>query len=268
MTEAQAKAIETIIKGLPKGSEFAYRKAISSEPPTEILPGERSDVSWITTDNIDREGDVILSRGMNDSQFKINPIVTLEHNYTVPPVGKSIWRKIIKQGPIAGIKAKTIYPNKPPEWNGDWPSDIAFSLIKAGLLQGKSIGALPTKIHFPTNKELDVYGKSCKLIVDEWMLIEYACTLLPVQQNAVVEAVSKGAVKLTDELAKALGLDPVRPSPSPAAVTTTDPLPTVSRFTPLEEIEKSISRRIGNINVQQIAEAAAQEAIDRIRGRV
>jgi hypothetical protein len=174
MLDRQAVALDAILKALPKEDVFKYRKAIIGDPPSEIKPGERSDVSWISFESIDREGDVVISKGLNDSQFRLNPIVTLEHDYTIPAVGKSLWRKVIKDGPTAGVKAKTIYPVKPPDWNPqkDWPADVVFSLIKAGLMQGKSIGALPTKIHFPGEMDIQLYGKGVKLIVDEWMLIE------------------------------------------------------------------------------------------------
>jgi hypothetical protein len=60
-----------------------------------------------------------------------------------PPVGKSLWRKRIKDGAVAGIKAKTVYPPRPDNWPLDekgqpspWPPDKVLSLIQAGMLQG------------------------------------------------------------------------------------------------------------------------------------
>jgi len=32
---------------------------------------------------------------MDDSQFALNPIVTLNHDYSMPPVGRSLWRKFV-----------------------------------------------------------------------------------------------------------------------------------------------------------------------------
>ena len=45
-------------------------------------------MSWISTEDVDRSNEVVLARGMNDSQFKLNPIVTMQHAYWLPPVGK------------------------------------------------------------------------------------------------------------------------------------------------------------------------------------
>jgi hypothetical protein len=270
MTDRQAIALDAIIKSLPKSDEFRYRKAQVAKGASEVLPGERCDVSWISTETPDRVKDVVSSRGMNDSQFKLNPIVTMGHNYEMPPVGKSIWRKAVRDGEVAGIKAKTQYPVRPEAWPADqpWPADVALSLVQADLLRGKSIGILPTKVHIPTSAELENPGWNGKaeLVIDEWLLLEYACTFLPVQQQAVVDAVSKGEITLPVDMVRAMGLDPEffrLPDRSGQAS-----IPVLSSFTPLEEIEKHFTNKINSINVMEIAAKAAQEALDRHRGRV
>jgi hypothetical protein len=96
VTDRQALGLNSILKTLPKDDAYRYRKAIVTKGPSEVLPGERSDVSWISTEDPDRIGDVVLAKGMNDSQFKLNPVVTLEHCYKLPAVGKSLWRKVVK----------------------------------------------------------------------------------------------------------------------------------------------------------------------------
>src|SRR5262249_27922347 len=98
MPDKQARALDALLKALPRAPEYAYRKAVTARAPTELNPGERSDVSWITTESPDRQGEVVLARGMNDSQFRANPIVTLGHAYWLPPVGRSLWRKRVKDG--------------------------------------------------------------------------------------------------------------------------------------------------------------------------
>src|SRR5262249_53605557 len=177
----------------PKDDAFRYRKATIARGPSEVLPGERSDVSWISTEEPDRTNEVVMARGMNDSQFKLNPIVTMQHAYYLPPVGKSLWRKVVRDGEKQGVKAKTVYPPRPAGWpeEKDWPADIALSLVQADLLRGKSIGFLPTKIHTPKASEIEARGwPEVDTVIDEWILLEYACTFLPAQQEAIVEAVS------------------------------------------------------------------------------
>ncbi len=116
MPDPAARAVDALLKTLPKTDEYAYRKSLIARPPTELNPGERSDVSWISTESVDRTGEVVAARGMNDASFRLNPIVTMNHGYDLPPVGRSVWRKRVKDGTLVGIKAKTQYPPRPESW--------------------------------------------------------------------------------------------------------------------------------------------------------
>jgi hypothetical protein len=254
-TDRQARALEAILKAVPKGDEFRYRKALVAKAPTEVLPGERSDVSWISTEDPDRTGEVVFARGMNDSQFALNPIVTLNHCYGVPPVGKSLWRKRVKDGPRAGIKAKTLYPALPASWPAgkDWLPDVAFTLVQSDLLRGKSIGFLPVKVHTPSDQERSQYGwQNVDLVIDEWILLEYACVFLPAQQNAVVEQVSKSLPGSTQVLA-ALGLT------------------SAAEIVPhcrLETIETALEQAIARLDLSPLVERAIAAGLQRWQGRV
>jgi hypothetical protein len=271
VTDRQAFALEAILKALPREDAFRYRKTLIAKGASEILPGERSDVSWISTEDPDRTGEVVAARGMNDGQFKLNPIVTMQHAYWLPPVGRSLWRKVVRDGGRHGVKAKTQYPSRPADWPAekDWPADVALALVQADLLRGKSIGFLPTKVHTPKAKELEEQGwDKVELVIDEWILLEYACTFLPAQQNAVVEAVGKSLVQLPEEFIKAMGLDPnLFQQPAAASLSTQAP-PRLDRYTPLEEIEKSLCRRLAALDLAALAEKAAVEALDSARGRI
>ncbi len=259
-TDRAAKALDALLRTLPHTPDYEYRKAISAKAPTELNPGERSDVSWISTESVDRTGEVVVARGMNDAQFQGNPLVTLGHAYWLPPVGKSLWRRRVKDGSLVGIKAKTQYPPRPDAWPTDeaWVPDKVLALVQAGLLQGKSIGFLPTKAHIPDEKEVSKNGwpEQVALVIDEWLLLEYACVFLPANQDALVEAVSKGAMP-TDFLAASGVANPYTlPSPTPLG------------FTTWEEIEKSIARRVAAIDFDALARHTIVNALDRARGRV
>jgi hypothetical protein len=266
LTDKQAFALETVLKALPKDEAFRYRKFIAGKGPTELLTGERSDVSWISTEDPDRTREVVLARGMNDSQFRANPIVTLNHAYWAPPVGKSLWRKFATDGQIKGIKAKTLYPARPGDWpeGKDWPADIAFSLVQADLLRGKSIGLLPTRVHVPAAAELEHYGSAqVDLIIDEWILLEYACVYLPAQGNAVVESVSKS---IPPDIQRALGID-IRAEDKnnhPARPETGRPIP----FTRLGTVQKAIDTALARLDMAATLHRTIEDHIDRLRGRV
>jgi hypothetical protein len=258
MKDKQARTLDQVLRALPAGDRQLVR-LVTAKAPTELLDGERADVSWITTEAIDRDQEIVLARGMNDSQFAANPLVTMQHCYWQPPVGRSLWRKKTKDGQVAGVKAKTQYPARPDVWNDPcWPPDTALALIKTGLLQGKSIGFVRLKSHTPSSHEIAAKPALANVgrIIDEWLLLEYACVFLPANQDALVEAVSKGAMP-TDFLA-ACGL--ATPSHSPS--------PTPLGFTAWDEVEKVIQRQVAAIDFEAVTESIIRDAFDRARGRV
>ena len=196
MKDEQAKLLEARIKELPQEPAFAFRRASLARGLSEWQPEGRADVSWITEESPDRAGDVVLAGGMDDGHFQLNPLVTLNHDYAEPPVGRSLWRRRVKEGSLVGLKAKTHYPPRPASWNSatPWPPDVAFDLVQAGLLLGKSIGFVPLKLREPTAAERrDEKLAKVRFIIEEWLLLEYACCFLPMQPNAVVEQILKSA---------------------------------------------------------------------------
>ena len=81
-----------------------------------------------------------------------------------------------------GVKAKTQYPARPDGWTlSDWPPDLAFELVKAGLLRGKSIGFIPLKMRPPTAEEIGKNSDDAtvRYIIENWLLAEYACCYSP-----------------------------------------------------------------------------------------
>jgi hypothetical protein len=195
MKDAQAKLLEERLKGAPREEAFAFRRLRLARGLAEWQPEGRCDVSWITEESPDRAGDVVLARGMDDGHFQLNPLVTLNHNYEEPPVGRSMWRKRVQEGTLVGVKAKTYYPPRPETWaDGPWPPDVAFDLVQAGLLLGKSIGFVPLQLREPTTEERKIPAlKGVRFVIEKWLLVEYACCFLPMQPNAVVEQVLKAA---------------------------------------------------------------------------
>ena len=253
MRDQQAKQLDTLLRQLPDEEPYHPQKVTIIKDIAELIPGERADISWISEESTDRQGDIVLSSGMDDSHFRLNPLVTMNHAYYLPPVGKSLWRQRVIEGELRGIKAKTHYHPRPDTWptDSDWPPDIAFSLVQSGLLRGKSVGFLPTKVRRPTAEEIDrnpEYDR-VRFIIEKWILLEYACVYLPAQQNAVVERVSK---RLPDTFRKALGWEP---------------MPAIA-FTSLVEIEKAIGRRIDQLNIPQQIEQAMQIGWQTLRGQV
>jgi hypothetical protein len=238
MTDRAARAVEALLRKLPRDAAHEYRHGSIAQPATELPVGERADISWISTEAVDRAGDVVRASGMDDREYRQNPIVTLEHDYTRPPVGRCLWCRRIHKGDTVGVQAKTHYPPR-PETLGDaelWPPDAVFAHIQAGLLVGKSIGFLPLKTHTPDTAEVRRNGwpEGVRLVIDRWLLLEYACVSIPANPLSVVERVSKHSLA----------------------------------FTTLGTIATRIDRALAQRDLAAVITQGLQTALDRARGRV
>ena len=153
------------------------------------------------------------------------------------------------------MKAKTIYPQKPDDWTDQWAPDSAWGLVRASLMVGKSIGFLTLKSRGPTDEEIKRKPElsGVRRIVEEWMLLEYACCRLP-----LVEAVSKSGV--APETLKFVGAEMPPKPPAP-------PIPVIA-MTPLYEIEKAIDRATRGIDAAAIVRSLVEDATGRLLGRV
>lgn len=248
MKDAAAKALEELLKGL---EDRELHRIVTTKATAEVVEGERADVSWISTESVDREQEVVIASGMDDSHFTNNPIVTLNHNYWMPPIGRSLWRKKFKN---EGVKAKTVYPERPESWEGEWDPDKALNLIRAGLMMGKSVGFLKLESHPPTEEEIRKRPEwaGVRRIITKWLLVEYACCWLPCNQDAITEAVGKSVVTTAD-----LSL-----------VGATLPPEEIIPHTPLAVYEEALKRAVANIDVNTMVERAFDLGYAKAKGRI
>jgi len=97
-------------------------------------------------------------------------------------------------------------------------------------------------------------------VIDEWLLLEYACVFLPCNQTALVQEVSKG-LAFPGGMETVLGFKaeatPVPETPPAGAIIQ---MP----FTTEEQVQEAIRRRLIGIDPQTIV----QDAIQRARGRI
>ena len=196
MTTDDARELE---KQLETGnwSPIKLEKANAFE---SCLVGERSDISVINDASVDADGEVVDPKSLNWDRFKRNPVVAFNHNYTIPPIGKSLWQKLC----TGGIwKAKTQYISRPDSLPSDavWFPDSIFHMIKSGALKGKSIGGAAeyrevTKEDIEQNPE---YSKA-KRITKTVNVFEYSVGVIGINKNTVVEQVSKALIHIPEEI--------------------------------------------------------------------
>ena len=207
MPEESARIIDELAKDLPK--DFTYRRMAKTPVEFHAEEGERTDVSFITTDAVDRDGDVVLPQGGDWKNY--NRVVPMGHDYSALPVGVNWWIRPKMGNGYNGLVAKTHYPVKPKDW-GDaapWLPSAVLHLMQLPIptCTGKSIGFLPMKITEASTEEKsrrpDWDGRP---IIREWVGIEYSVAPVPANDTAEMIAVSKALKSgaLTDEYAEIL----------------------------------------------------------------
>lgn len=252
----QAEAASTLEKLLSANPGAEYTRATMEKTDTELLTGERADVSWIQTEAVDRQQEILLAAGFHDEVYAKNPIVTLNHSYYMPPIGRSAWRQRVRENGRRGVKAKTLYPEREASWPTEepWPSDPAWALVKAGLMNGKSVGFVSLKSRQPTEEEIKRNPELARVrrIIEEWLLVEYACCWQPVNSEAVVEATSKSRSKDLD----LFGIKPLEPATRRISMT------------PLGEIAKAFQRRITGLDAAALTKEVLLRQLEVAKGRV
>ena len=216
LPEALARRIDVLRRDLPK--EFNYRRLARKSDAFSLDPGERTDVSFITTDALDRDGEVILPQGGDWSTY--NRVVTFAHRYDQLPVGSNWW--IRPKG--NGLIAKTHYPQKPDDWgDAPWLPSAVLHLMRQPVptCTGKSIGFLPTHVRGATPQEIERRPEMRNVpVIDRWVGVEYAVVPVPCNPDAEMQAVAKGIeLGLIDEPLMRLISESAQPRPESPPLT-------------------------------------------------
>jgi len=186
--EPLARKIDALSRDLPK--DFTYQRLARKADEFSLDPHSRTDVSFITTDAVDREAQVVLPSGGDWSTY--NRVVTFAHRYDQLPVGSNWW--IRPRG--NGLIAKTFYPPKPADWgDAPWLPSAVLHLMQqpTPTCTGKSIGFLPLNVRSATTEELALRPNLRNVpIIDRWIGVEYAVVPVPCNPEAEMQAVAKG----------------------------------------------------------------------------
>jgi hypothetical protein len=167
-----------------------------------IIEGERAVVAKITTNAVDRDGEVLLVSGCNTKEFEKNPVVFLSHAWAdwmlddpadKLPVAKCV--AIDRQD--EALTAKTVFASRPADYPAgkEWVPDTLFALYQQGVLNAFSIGGTILESRPATDKDLVAFGANCRRVISKWKLLEYSVAPIPVNQEALALAVSKGLIK-------------------------------------------------------------------------
>lgn len=139
----------------------------------------------ISTDTVDRMGEVLDPRGIDIKNYTKNPVVLFAHDYSQPPIGKAMWVRRDGQMIISKVKfASTAFAQE------------IFQLYKEGIMKAFSVGFVPKDYVEGDGK------KSPRLTYTKWELLEYSAVPVPANPDAIALALQKGIV-LSDQIKSA-----------------------------------------------------------------
>lgn len=261
MQETDARELE---KKLGSG-EYSPFRMVKNAAFEHFVEGERADVSVISDASVDKEGEVIDPKSLDFTTFKKNPVVAWNHNYNIPPVGKSIWQKLIG-GNL--WKAKTVYLSRPENHPADavWLPDSIFHMVKSGSMKGKSIGGA-VKWRQPTAEDatrLNFDLAKAKRISESVEVFEYSVCPIGMNSNSIVEAVSKG-IKWPEEI-----LSNEWPEILETIKDLTKPLPIIKSFRTLEDYNKEMKENFSKMlrTIEGKIPEIVENTIKRLQGKV
>jgi len=150
---------------------------------------ERTEKSIITTECVDRDEEIVLSKGLDFEEFKQNPVVLFMHDPT-KVVGRCQWVKADK----GKVVAKTQYAKTEL-------GDEVWELVRSGMLRGKSIGmdgmTVKRRDITPQDVRKNNAWAGAKTVIEGATIHEYSVVSIPANPEALTEAWDKGLIKLT-----------------------------------------------------------------------
>ena len=189
------------------GADTFIRKSFVEVKASELKEGERAEITYVSTIDIDRDGEVLLPSGCILSEFRKAKQVLWGHDYRQPPIGSDQWIKTDSRG----VLAKTIYAETER-------GEEIWQLVRQGHLKTSSVGFIPLKwvskndegwaalIAREAKKGNNIDLEKCKRIYTKWLLLEHSKVSVPANINALTQSVAKGLLKLSPETLEELGM--------------------------------------------------------------
>jgi hypothetical protein len=238
----------------------------------DISTENRTITSVITTDCVDRYKEVIVAKGINLENFLTNPVVLWCHNSTIV-IGKNVGLRRTTKFDKSVLIAKTLFAKTEK-------AEEIFQLYCQGFLNGWSIGCQPdwSKYSAPTDDEIKKRPdwKLARALIRACELTEYSAVSIPANPEALGNELEKLA---SAELVRAMRESETwsqifdQPAEGPPPIAVPQQLQTILELPPLigrtfEQALASVHNEVGRLTSKQAAEKVAQDALDRLKGRV
>jgi len=169
----------------------------------------RTFVATITTNSIDRDGEILLPEGMDATDFTRNPVVFWNHDYD-RPIGTAMELRRHRTSWTAKAKLAT----RPDTHVGEWFPDTVYGFLKQNVVRGVSVGFQPIESRKPSKKDIETFGDGVHRVFSKWKLLEFSVTPMQSNQDAMVEMVKSGATTAI-QVKSMFNIDLPEPSPDP-----------------------------------------------------
>lgn len=159
----------------------------------------------VTTEAVDRDGDIIRAKGVDNSQYRKEPVVLYAHDRYSPPVGKSVKEWIDTK--IKGWKSWDLYFDNEIDTTGT--SDLVYRFVKSGAMRGGSIGFLAIQVKWDHSDDerhelgLGKYGGEFLQVLK----LEHSACSIPANQEALAVGLKSIDKKILDGTLKKEDLD-------------------------------------------------------------
>ena len=199
-----------------------------------------------STEEADRDGDVILAGGWELENFRKNPVVLFAHKYDSPPIAKVLETRI-GQGRLMfrlQFASRSEYPF----------TDTIYKLYRGGYLRSFSVGFIPKDWE-------ELRGNSEGRLFRQQELVEISAVPIPTNPKALAEARKSGLINLRE--LKSLRSHSDSASAKKTEQTTMDRLDSI-----LKEIEEICTRPlISPDEVAAIVEKSLENSICRLNSQ-
>lgn len=148
--------------------------------PGAVKADQRLVSGWISTTDVDMDGDVVLPSGMDDqTYFTGTKSVNLEH---APEKAVGTCRNLTAR--TKGVYATTYVGSHAL-------GEDTMKMLEEGIIRGHSIEWDPRTLVSgpPTKEEAALYGPKCKNVFRKWTLTRYAFTARPCNPYCLVDGV-------------------------------------------------------------------------------
>jgi len=166
-------------------------------------------LSVITTDSLDRDGEVLIPDGMDSTEFERTGTVFWNHNYDMP-IGKLVGK--LRRNDDS-VEAETEFAVRPDDYQGEFFPDFARAMVEQGVVRGVSVGFIALDMRRAGTRDIERYGESCKRVINRWKLLEYSIAPVQCNPDALIASVNKGKCTKDDAI-KYFGIDPTTTEPA------------------------------------------------------